>query len=108
LETYVQSYPGFSLLAPIFTSISGATSSVFVARTSTALHSGKEKDEPFWITGGVLFVLGVGVMGLSWAFGWATGQVPRGVEFGLCYLGVSAIQVKARLNSRICRILTDW
>lgn len=72
---------------------------MFVARTSTALHSGKEKDEPFWISGGVLFGLGVAVMGLSWGFGWITGQVPRGMGFGLCYLGVSALQVSTTPRS---------
>ncbi|GAA5878263.1 hypothetical protein JCM16303_002707 [Sporobolomyces ruberrimus] len=100
LETYVNAYPGFSLLAPIFTSISAAPASILVARTSTSLHSAestkrlkKKGGESVWFTGGILWSLGVGVIGMSWAFGLVMGQVPRGWVFGLGYWVAAGVQV---------------
>ncbi|GAA5947351.1 hypothetical protein JCM3765_001636 [Sporobolomyces pararoseus] len=97
LETYVNAYPGFSLLAPIFTAISAAPASVAVARTTTILHSSstrtKKKSESFWFTGGILWIMGVGVMELAWVFGWSTGQLPGGVAFALGFMVVACLQV---------------
>lgn len=41
LDSYVQKYEGFALLAPIATGLPGACAAILVSRTSTALHSGK-------------------------------------------------------------------
>ncbi|GAA5903896.1 SLC41A family transporter [Sporobolomyces salmoneus] len=98
LETYVNLYPGFSLLAPIFTALSAAPASVFVARTTTILHSQSTRKnrghsrESFWFTGGVLFVLGVGVMELAWLYGVVTDQTPKGWGFAVCYLIAACVQ----------------
>ncbi|GAA5834746.1 hypothetical protein JCM3766R1_003225 [Sporobolomyces carnicolor] len=122
LETYVNAYTGFSLLAPIFTALSAAPASIFVARTTTILHSSSsyltlaaanshqevdecEKDrreagrgagarraESFWFTGVVLGACGAFVMEMAWLFGWTTGQVPRNWVFGLAYTIVACVQ----------------
>lgn len=41
LDSFVQKYQGFALLAPVITGLPGACAAIFVSRTSTALHSGK-------------------------------------------------------------------
>ncbi|GAA6060965.1 hypothetical protein JCM10212_006547 [Sporobolomyces blumeae] len=90
LETYVNAYQGFGLLSPMLTALSGATSSVFVARISTALHSAKR--EPYLLTTACLWTLGTSVCVVAWAFAWTTDQVPRGLAFGIGYLVVAAVQ----------------
>ncbi|GAA5931511.1 SLC41A family transporter [Sporobolomyces koalae] len=98
LETYINQFPGFSLLAPIFTAISASPASIFVARISTSLHSSRQKPrtqgrgETLWVTGGILWVLGMTVLGLVWVFGWMMNQVPRGIGFALSYLIAAGIQ----------------
>ncbi|CAO1618101.1 unnamed protein product [Parajaminaea phylloscopi] len=41
LDTFVQRFEGFALLAPVVTGLPGACAAILVSRTSTALHSGK-------------------------------------------------------------------
>jgi solute carrier family 41 len=41
LDTFVQKFEGFALLVPVLTGLPGAVAAIFVSRTSTALHSGR-------------------------------------------------------------------
>ena len=41
LDTYVQTFEGFALLAPVMAGLPGACAAIFASRITTALHSGK-------------------------------------------------------------------
>lgn len=41
LDTFVGKFEGFALLVPVLTGLPGAVAAIFVSRTSTALHSGR-------------------------------------------------------------------
>ncbi|GAA6006484.1 hypothetical protein JCM11491_004980 [Sporobolomyces phaffii] len=103
LETYVNAYSGFSFLAPIFTALSAAPASVFVARTSTALHRAGTRrtsdrrrlgggGEAYAFTGSVLWVLGVAVIELAWGFGYTTGKIPTSGAFAGAFAIAAGIQ----------------
>jgi len=47
LESLVDEYDGFALIAPVVTAIAGATGAILVSRMTTALHSGTKQSTQF-------------------------------------------------------------
>lgn len=93
LETYVNAYQGFALLATVLTALSGGAGSVFCSRLGTALHSGKR--EHYWLTAvtlgsltGVVMVIClvgmVGVGAIGGGVGVAVGVVTLGIQVSCC------------------------
>jgi len=89
LETYVNAFTGFALLATVLTALSGGAGSVFCSRLSTALHSGRREHYVltavtlYVLTGVVMLICLVGMAGVG-AVGWtvagAVGVVTLGVQ----------------------------
>lgn len=93
LETYVNAYTGFALLATVLTALSGGAGSVFVSRISTALHSSSR--EHYLVTALSLYVLTAVVMVLCLVIvtlaGVITGQVAFAVGFVTLCVQVSGL-----------------
>ncbi|GAA5835358.1 hypothetical protein JCM9279_004518 [Rhodotorula babjevae] len=95
LETYVNQLPGFALVSPVVTALSGAAGSISVSRISTALHSGRR--EPYLVVAATLFALACPILGLFLVFVWATDQAEVTALFAGGFMVVVAIQVALAL-----------
>ncbi|TNY18842.1 hypothetical protein DMC30DRAFT_354856, partial [Rhodotorula diobovata] len=95
LETYVNALPGFALVSPVVTALSGAAGSISVSRISTALHSGRK--EPYLVVAATLFALACPVLGLFLLFLWVTGQAEVTGLFAGGFMVVVALQVALAL-----------
>lgn len=104
LETYVRRYPGYALLAPVVTAITGSSGSIFVSRISTALHSGRR--EHYAVTSASLWLMTCPVLMAFLGFAVVTGQLEGKASFVLAYFVAIAAQVRSRLNlSSVCTVL---
>ncbi|GAA5872464.1 hypothetical protein JCM3774_006830 [Rhodotorula dairenensis] len=90
LETYVRRYPGYALLAPVVTAISGSSGSIFVSRISTALHSGRR--EHYAVTSASLWLMTCPVLMAFLGFAIVTGQLEGKTSFVLAYFVAIALQ----------------
>lgn len=91
LETYVNKYPGYALLAPVMTAITGSAGSIFVSRISTALHSGRR--EHYFITAASLWSMTCPVVMAFLAFTILTGQLDVDASYILAFFIAVSIQV---------------
>lgn len=92
LQTYVTRYPGYALIAPVITAITGSAASVFVSRISTALHSGRR--EHYLITSASLWLMTCPVVMAFLGFTIVTGQLEGKPSFILAFFVAIAIQVR--------------
>lgn len=90
LQTYVTRYPGYALIAPVITAITGSSSSIFVSRISTALHSGRR--EHYLVTSASLWLMTCPVVMAFLAFTIVTGQLEGKPSFILAFFVAIAIQ----------------
>ncbi|GAA5978044.1 hypothetical protein JCM10908_004208 [Rhodotorula pacifica] len=90
LETYVTRYPGYALLAPVITAITGSAGSIFVSRISTALHSGRR--EHYFVTSLSLWLMTCPVVMAFLGFTIVTGQLEGKTSFVLAFFVAIGIQ----------------
>ncbi|BGP38066.1 hypothetical protein JCM10449v2_001993 [Rhodotorula kratochvilovae] len=95
LKTYVNDYPGFALVSPVLTALSGAAGSIFVSRISTALHSGRR--EHYAVVSATLFALTCPILGLFLGFVWVTGQAEATGVFAGGFMLAVAVQTALAL-----------
>ncbi|GJN88462.1 hypothetical protein Rhopal_001428-T1 [Rhodotorula paludigena] len=95
LETYVNAYPGFALVSPVFTALTAVPGAIFVSRISTALHSNRR--EHYVVVAATLFVLTCPVVLAFLGFVKLTGQVPVTGAFAGGFVVVTMIQTALAL-----------
>lgn len=114
LQTYVNEYRGFGLIAPVVTGklprslhlgrqvnwtnawyetvgVAGNVGAIFVSRISTALHGAKE--ERYLLTGSTLFLITTPILIAVLAFVWITEQAKIGIAFTFTYSLMSLVLV---------------
>lgn len=74
LDTFVQKFEGFALLVPVLTGLPGAVAAIFVSRTSTALHSGRNAKPSNSRQRSRFFMFGTDRSGIS---GWVSDKYER-------------------------------
>ncbi len=131
LDTFVQRYDGFALLAPVLCGLPGACTAIFASRISTALHSADSvgsghphhphhhrlqhsNARAFWSTPTEGWLVPLTLAGLGFAITtvyitlvWATGQMHFGWPFAICFILAAglAICIALSLSHFLCLFL---
>lgn len=93
LEHFVNQFRGFGLTSTAFTAISGSAGTVYAARMSTSLHSGKR--EHYKTTAAALSIITLSTLACLVGFVWITDQADVSLVFVGSFFASGIVQVRS-------------